>query len=144
MKKAAASTFLLLVLAGCGGGGSTPQLNIAGNWQLTATSSKFGDQYEASGTFAQNGSQLSGSLDITGDPCASVAAFSGTLQGDPLNVMLDENTQEVTYMGTVTSDGNSASGSYTAPAGGCTNGDTGTWAGTRTSGGSNKTKEKQP
>src|SRR2546428_5067388 len=35
--------------------------------------------------------------------------------------------------GTVATDGNSASGSYSAPAGGCTNGDTGTWTGTRTS-----------
>src|SRR2546427_10282873 len=36
--------------------------NMAGNWQVSATSSKFGTQSSGSGTLAQSGSNISGSL----------------------------------------------------------------------------------
>jgi hypothetical protein len=130
-----------LLVIGCGGGGnsstdgsssqsiSTP--NIAGNWTFTATSSKFGGQVNAIGTIAQNGSTITGSLALSGSACASAGSFSGTISGNSLTISLNENGQTVTFTGTVS--GSSASGSYSAPAGGCTNGDMGTWAGTETS-----------
>ena len=105
--------------------------NIAGNWTISATSSKFGNQITATGTIAQNGSQISGSFSLAGDSCADSAAASGTLKGNSITMTLSENGQNVIFTGTVTNDGSSASGSYTAAAGGCTNGDTGTWIGSR-------------
>jgi len=133
---------LAIGFAACGGGGansgtSTPITtatpNIAGNWTFTATSSSFGTQYSGVGTVAQNGSTMSAALALSGTPCASSAALSGSLNGDSITMTLNENGQVVTLTGTVASNGNSASGSYSAAAGGCTNGDMGTWAGTRTS-----------
>ena len=127
---------LSALMCGCSNGSSSPSaspINMAGNWQVSATSSKFGTQSRGSGTLAQSGSNISGSLSLTGTPCATSASVSGTLNGQSLNLSLNENGQIVTLTGTVAADGNSASGSYSAPAGGCTNGDTGTWTGTRTS-----------
>ena len=105
--------------------------NIAGSWSISATSSKFGDQITATGTIAQDGSKISGSFSLAGDPCADSAAASGTLKGNSINMTLSENGQNVIFTGTVTNDGSSANGSYAAAAGGCTNGDTGTWVGNR-------------
>jgi len=45
----------------------------------------------------------------------------------------DVSAQSVVFTGTVSADGSSVTGSYTAPTGGCTRGDTGTWSGTRLS-----------
>jgi len=105
--------------------------NIAGSWNISATSSKFGDQITATGTIAQDGSKISGSFSLAGDPCADSAAASGTLKGNSINMTLSENGQNVVFTGNVTNDGSSANGSYTAAAGGCTNGDTGTWIGNK-------------
>jgi len=106
--------------------------NIAGNWSLSVTSSKFGNQITATGTIAQNGSHISGSFSLAGDPCADAAAMSGTLDGNSINMTLSENGQDVTFTGKVTNNGSSANGPYTAATGGCTNGDTGTWVGNKT------------
>jgi hypothetical protein len=105
--------------------------NIAGSWNISATSSKFGNQITATGTIAQDGSKISGSFSLAGDPCADAAAAAGTLKGNSINMPLTENGQNVVFTGTVTNDGSSANGSYTAEAGGCTNGDTGTWVGNK-------------
>jgi hypothetical protein len=50
--------------------------NIAGNWTLSVTSSKFGNQITATGTIAQNGSHISGSFSLAADPCADSAEMS--------------------------------------------------------------------
>lgn len=133
--KKAALGVLLVFLSACGGGGnssSTP-VSIAGNWQFTGKSTKFEYTYTAAGQINQTGQSVSGTLTLSGSPCAQTADFSGTLSGTSLSVTVDENGQNVSFTGTVSTDGNSASGTYTAPSGGCTNGDTGTWSGSRVS-----------
>jgi hypothetical protein len=125
------------VLVSCGGGGGGngggSVVSLAGNWQFTATSSVFDITTTATGQVNQNGSSLSGTLALSGTPCADSASFAGTINGNNLRGTLDENGQTVTMMGTVSADGNSGSGTYTTPAGGCTNGDHGTIVGERLS-----------
>jgi autotransporter translocation and assembly factor TamB len=107
---------------------------MAGSWQFTAQSSIFGLSFSVTGKIAQIENDVSGQLEITGTPCATSAAFNGTVSGtSALTMNLNENGQVVVFSGTLASDGNSASGTYSAPSGGCTNGDKGTWSGQRVS-----------
>lgn len=132
----AALGVLLGFLSACGGGGgnsNTTAVSIAGNWQITVSSTKFDSSGTASGQINQTGSSVSGTLSLSGTPCAQTAAFSGTLNGTSLNATLNESGQNVSLTGTVTTDGNSGNGAYTTPSGGCTNGDAGTWSGSRVS-----------
>jgi hypothetical protein len=134
---------------GCGTGGSpsaatapvqipspTP-INIAGNWTILSASSKSVAQRTFTGPVGQNGSSISGSLSISGSPCAQTGTLTGAVNASSITASLMENGQPVSLAGTVSSDGNSASGSYSAAVGGCTNGDVGTWSGTRSGTGSN-------
>src|SRR4029077_14802187 len=109
---------------------STPT-NIAGNWNISTTSTKFLNQTALSGAIVQNGSNISGSLNISGSPCALVGGVTGTVNARSITASLNEDGQLLILAGIVSADGNSASGIYTAPAGGCTNGDAGTWSGSR-------------
>ena len=59
--KIAALFVSIVIFCGCNSSGSNNQ-NIVGNWTVTATSTKFGDQSTATGTLAQNGSQITGSF----------------------------------------------------------------------------------
>src|ERR1700723_1263089 len=121
----------LSILTSCGGGGGSSVINLAGNWQVTANSTVFGFSYSASGQVNQNGSALSGTLELSGTPCAESANFTGSLSGDKITATLDENGQNTMYTGTVAANGNSVSGTYQSPAGGCTDGDAGTFSGQR-------------
>ena len=123
----------LSILTSCGGGGGSSVINVAGNWQFTANSTVFGFTSTASGQINQNGSALSGTLALSGTPCAESANFTGSLSGNKITATLDENGQNTMYTGTVAADGNSGSGTYQSPAGGCTNGDAGTFTGQRVS-----------
>ncbi len=118
-------------------------VNIAGNWTFSTTSSDYPVQTAVTGTVTQSGPIFSGSMNISGTPCALTGSLSGTMTGDAISAFLAENevdnTQTISLTGTVSSDGNSASGSYSAPAGGCTNGDAGTWSGTRSVSNANAT-----
>jgi len=108
--------------------------NMAGNWQFSARSNMFGLAFSVTGQIAQTGNSVSGQLSITGTSCATTATFTGTLSSSGVLTMnLNENGQVVVFSGTLASDGNSASGTYSAPSGGCTNGDKGTWSGQRVS-----------
>jgi hypothetical protein len=110
---------------------SSEPLNIAGGWSISATSSKFGNQITAMGTIAQNGSLISGSFSLAGDHCSDSATMSGKLKGHSISMALGESGQDVIFTGDVTNGSSSANGSYVAPTGGCTSGDTGTWVGTK-------------
>jgi hypothetical protein len=115
---------------------SPTPVNIAGNWTFSSMSSKFVAQRTFTGTVVQTGSNISGSLNISGSPCAQTGNLTGTLNANSITASLNENDQAISLSGTVSSDGNSASGTYSAPVGGCTNGDAGTWSGTRSGTGS--------
>lgn len=134
----AAFAVLLAFLSGCGGGSSSSSqqsapVNLAGNWQFTAKSTPFGITVVGNGSIQQNGSSISGQLSLSGTPCATTASLSGTITGTSLNFQIQEGSQPVSFTGTAAANGSSASGTYTAPSGGCTNGDFGTWTGTRVS-----------
>ncbi|HEX4134032.1 MAG TPA: IPT/TIG domain-containing protein [Bryobacteraceae bacterium] len=109
----------------------TQATGLTGYWNFTAQSNVYGFQSGASGQLTQSGNTISGQLSLSGTPCATSAVASGTVSGSALSMTLNENGQVVTFSGSVSSDGNSASGAYVAPSGGCTNGDSGTWVGTR-------------
>jgi hypothetical protein len=111
--------------------GGAQQTGFAGFWTFTAQSTIYGFQSSASGQLTQTGTSISGQLSLNGTPCATSAAVSGTVSGSSLSMNLNENGQLVMFLGSVSSDNNSASGTYSAPPGGCTNSDAGTWAGTR-------------
>jgi uncharacterized protein (TIGR03437 family) len=122
-----------VTIAVVGGTSSTPG-NMTGSWQFIGQSSLFGLSFSVAGQITQSGNNISGQLAISGTPCATSTAFNGTVSGNgALAMNLNENGQVVVFSGTLASDGNSASGTYSAPAGGCTNGDKGTWSGQRVS-----------
>jgi hypothetical protein len=129
-------TMILAVAAlfavGCNssGNGGSGVINMAGTWNFSTSSTR--GTTTGTGTLAQSGSSISGTLTLTG-ACAASAPLSATLSGNNISATLTENGQVVNLTGTVTSDGGSANGTYTSAAGGCTNGDSGTWTATRTS-----------
>jgi hypothetical protein len=118
---------MLCLLNACGGGSSSSQSNMSGNWTVTAASSVFGVTGIATGKLTQSGNSVIGSLTLNGTPCATTAALTGTVNGTNLALQIDESGQTVTLTGTASAGFTSASGTYVAPAGGCTNGDSGTW-----------------
>ena len=125
---------LALFLVGCGGGNNAVVAppNITGSWSLVATSTAFpGIVTDGTGQLTQTGTAISGTLLLTGSPCSSSGPVTGTVIGTSLNASLSENGQDVVFLGTVAGNGSSASGTYTAAAGGCTNGDKGNWTGSR-------------
>jgi uncharacterized protein (TIGR03437 family) len=105
---------------------------MTGNWRITASSSMYGIVSTVTGLITQTGNNLSGTLALSGTPCATTGALIGTLTGSSLSMDLNENGEHVTLTGTLAANGNSASGTYTASEGGCLQGDRGTWTGTRT------------
>lgn len=112
--------------------GDSQTIEMAGDWHFSANSTAFGLYFLAAGPITQSGNNLTGQLSISYSPCATLVSFTGTLTGYVLKMNLNESGQTVTFSGLVSADGNSASGTYSAPAGGCTNGDYGTWSGYRT------------
>jgi uncharacterized protein (TIGR03437 family) len=112
--------------------GPTGSSGMTGNWRITASSSMYGIVSTVTGLITQTGNNLAGTLTLSGTPCATTGALTGTLTGSNLNMDLNESGQHVILTGTLAANGNSASGTYTAPEGGCTSGDRGTWTGTRT------------
>src|ERR1017187_9435578 len=120
------------VISTVAGGGVTTTGNMTGSWQFSARSLVFGLTFSVTGAITQTGSSVSGQLTINGSPCATSATLSGTVSStETLTMNLHENGQVVVFLGSLSSDGNSASGTYSGPSGGCTNGDTGTWSGQR-------------
>jgi hypothetical protein len=127
---------LVLFLSACGGGGSQPvntPLNLTGKWQFTAKSMLVSLTVVGDGSLSQIGTHLSGQFSLSGTPCATTAGLEGTLMGTTLNFLLQEGSQAVSFRGTVTADGRSASGTYSAPSGECTQGDFGSWTATKVS-----------
>ncbi len=131
---------LVLTCVSCGGYGnnsssSASSTSIAGNWQFTYTSAHGGSS-TVSGPLTQTGSNVSGSVNITGS-CSTTGTISGTLSGTNLTATLTEaNPETISITGTVSTSYSSSSGTYqvTSATGACASagGDTGTWSGTRT------------
>ena len=123
-----------IAVTSCGGGsmGNTSSSNLTGTWQFTSDSSVFAIHSTGTAKLQQSGSSVSGELNpLSGTPCATSAALSGTISGTSLMLQINENGQIVNLTGNVNQQFTSASGTYTAPSGGCTNGDSGTWSTTK-------------
>jgi hypothetical protein len=131
----AAGVSLAGFMVACGGGSSgssssTPA-NVAGTWSFSSTSAAFGTTYSGTASLQQNGSSLTGTTSLQNDPCGTQPSLAGTVTGSDVAFNLLEGSQSVAFQGVLS--GSTLSGSYTAPAGGCTNGDHGSWTATRTS-----------
>ena len=124
------TAILLAALSGCSGVTfqSPVNLNLAGTWQFTFHSSTAGMTATGTVPLQQNGTTLSGQMTLSGAPCATTAVLTGAISGTRINFQLQEGTQPVNFTGSIAASGNSASGTYASPSGGCTNGDTGTWS----------------
>jgi hypothetical protein len=134
VKKTIGIMLLCGCLAGCGSGngGSSSNINVSGDWQFTGHSTLFGITDTGDATLQQSGNSVTGTVTLSGTPCATTATLSGSISGTTVTFQLEEGDQAVNFTGTSNSAGTSMSGNYTAPSGGCTNGDYGTWSATKT------------
>lgn len=111
------------------GNGTPPSPTVNGAWEFTLTSSALpGTSYEGIANLTQNGSSVTGMVNFDNNPCLMRAALTGKIVGTTVTFQITESGQAVTMNGAVGSTFRSMSGSYTAPAGGCVNGDSGSWA----------------
>jgi len=116
---------------GCGGSSSSNSSsgpNLTGNWQFSVTSSANGSTDSGTVSITQNSTSVSGTVNFNDDPCATTAPLAGSIRGSSLNFQLTEGSQTAELTGTVNSSFTAMSGTYTTPSGGCTNGDFGSWA----------------
>jgi hypothetical protein len=125
---------LCACLAGCGSAA-----NLTGSWRFTFKSSAGGSTYTGTASITQSGTvdsegaggferTLTGTMNLTNNPCATSGPLSGTISG--LNVILTatEGGQLVSLTGNVNAAFTAMSGNYTVPGGGCNSGDFGSWA----------------
>lgn len=120
--------------AGGGPGVGAPMFDARGTWQIT-TRSQSGATGGAAADVQQdlgNGS-ITGSLSNIQPACATSAALSGSVTGNKVRLSARENGQMVIFTGTPKPNGD-LTGTFTSASGGCTNGDSGAWSATRTSG----------
>lgn len=119
---------LALFATSCGGGSST---SLAGNWVFFVTSNKFvGGSARGTGVLVQSGNTVTGTLTFNAG-CITTAQLNGTVSGNTFNFQLNETGRVAFFTGALTAKFLSASGSWTAPQGGCGAGDFGTWGANR-------------
>jgi hypothetical protein len=130
----------ILLLCGClAGCGSSSARNLTGNWQFTVKSSANGNTFSGTASITQSGPvnsqgagglerMVAGTVNFANNPCATTAPLSGTISGSNVILTATEDGQSVSLTGSVNAAFTAMSGNYTAPLGGCTSGDFGTWA----------------
>jgi len=120
---------LLLTLLGCGSSSLPSMQTVNGTWNFELTSSAIGGtSYTGSAKLSQIGNTVKGTVTFTHAPCATSTSLVGTVNGLDVSFQITEGSQVVTLIGTINSVYSSMSGTYTAPPGGCLNGDWGSWA----------------
>ncbi len=123
---------------------NAPQSNISGSWQIATASSVFTEVVNGlsgnsllEGVVTQNGFNVSAGLTNNvgwAATLAGVVSQTNQITGTLAYQYYYGPCQEiVTLTGTVSADGNSASGTYAAPMSACAQADYGTWGGTRPS-----------
>jgi hypothetical protein len=118
---------LVLILA-CG---SSAPKTVNGPWQFTLTSTASpGVSFTGSTTLGPSGIGIAGTVSFTNNPCATSGLLAGAISGPNVLFQITEGDQVLSLTGTVDSSYTAMSGTYTATAGGCTNGDTGSWIAT--------------
>ncbi|MGB2602659.1 MAG: hypothetical protein WBC78_03635 [Candidatus Sulfotelmatobacter sp.] len=130
----------VLLLCGCLVGCGSSSANLTGNWQFTLKSSANGNTYTGMASITQSSSpvdssgagslerMVTGTMNFANDPCATAAPLSGTISGSNVILTATEDGQLVSLTGSVNAAFTAMSGSYSASLGGCTNGDFGSWA----------------
>jgi hypothetical protein len=130
----------VLLLCGClAGCGSSSAPNLTGNWQFTVKSSANGNTFSGTASITQSGPvnsqgagglerMVTGTMNFANNPCATTAPLSGTISGSNVILTATEGGQSVSLTGSVNAAATAMSGNYTAPLGGCTGGDFGSWA----------------
>jgi len=128
----------VVLLCGCLAGCGSSATNLTGNWQFTIKSAANGNTYSGTASITQGGfvaslgsgieHTVTGTLNFANAPCATTAPVSGTISGLQVILTVTEATQSVSLTGSVNAAFTAMSGSYTAPLGGCTSGDFGSWA----------------
>lgn len=122
-------SILLLTLIACGGLSLPTPLTVTGSWNFELTSSVIGGtSYTGSTKLSQVGNTVKGTVTLTHAPCATSASLVGMVNGQDVSFQITEGSQVVTLIGTANPVFTSMSGTYTAPPGGCLNGDYGSWA----------------
>lgn len=127
---------LSLALAACGSGKSTPAVaagdSLSGNWLITLSRHADPQPLIYSGFLLQAGNSVTGSLKLGGG-CSGVGPVTGTLDGQNLQLDVNEFGQNLTLTGIFPPSGSDAlvGGPFSTIGGGCTGTSTGTWAGLR-------------
>lgn len=135
MKWLVALVLLCVIATGLACGGSNHTLNsgeLTGNWQITLMRDSNPNPEVFSGFLQQSGSAISGSL-VLGDGCSGVGSVSGTLNGQNLELDINEFGQDTVLTGTLPAEGPSGatyiSGTFSSLSGGCKDHpDVGTWS----------------
>lgn len=103
--------------------------DMSGFWTINVISN-FGPKSVATGEITQSGNTFYATLELSGNTCDTSGDLTGVIQsGNKLSMSLKEDGQYVSLNGTVAADGNSATGTFSAPPFGCTQGDSGSWSG---------------
>jgi len=128
--------FILLALcislfSSCGGGGSSaPPGPVSGTWSFQANSTVFG-VFVGFGDLTQTGSNVTGSVTFSDNPCFTTATVNGVVSGTNFTVQIQQNGETLNLTGTFDASFTSVTGTYTSPLNACTDGDHGTWAANR-------------
>lgn len=120
----------MLLASGLLSCGSSSSQNLNGTWQFTVSSGVLANTtYQGNATLSQSGNTISGTINFVNDPCATTTgSITGTVTGLNVTLQVGEGSQEVTMDGTINSTFSLITGNYTAPGGGCLNGDYGSWS----------------
>jgi hypothetical protein len=120
-------------IVGCGSSNRPSVPSLSGKWQVTGTSNVTGAVVTGDGRLQQSHSLVSGTAAISGSPCATSVMVFGSITDITVTLQLQFGNQPINFTGTANQAMTSMSGTYTAPSGGCTNGDSGTWSATKVS-----------
>ncbi len=119
---------------GGGGGGNGPSIDLTGDWKGTWSDSA-GNTGEATFSLTQSGSNITGTVSVTGDDCLTRGNVTGNVSGSTTNLSIQSGAETVTLNGAYNNAAKSLTGrwSYTASSLGCT-GDTGDYVAALTGG----------
>jgi hypothetical protein len=125
-------------LASCASSATSPSTSLTGTWQFTFKSSANVGTYTGTASITQGGfvnslgsgteNAVSGTVNFANATCATTAPLSGTISGSNVIFTVTEATESVSLTGNVNAAFTAMSGSYSTPSQGCTAGDFGSWA----------------
>ena len=104
MKTTCAGVILLILLAGCGGGGVGGQVNSvssapneAGTWTFTGNSKVFNLTFTGAGAILQTGNSWTGQLALSGRPCATSGTLTGAMNETAVSFQIKESAEPVSF-----------------------------------------------